>query len=79
LHYANTEFASTRLRSGTTLTVEPMINLGTWRTRVHEDGWKVTTADNQLSAQYEHSVLVTDDGFELLTASPAGYTQWPYV
>lgn len=78
LHYANNEFANTRLRAGTTLTVEPMINAGTWRTRLHDDGWRVTTADNRLSAQYEHSVLVTEEGYELLTASPAGYTQWPY-
>ncbi len=79
LHYANTEFSTTRLRAGTTLTVEPMINLGTWRTRLHDDGWRVTTADGALSAQYEHTVLVTETGYELLTASPAGYTQWPYV
>ncbi len=79
LHYANTEFPTTRLRSGTTLTVEPMINLGTWRTRLNDDGWRVTTADGALSAQYEHSILVTETGYELLTASPAGYTCWPYV
>lgn len=79
LHYANTEFATTRLRAGTTLTVEPMINTGTWRTRLHDDGWRVTTADGGLSAQYEHTVLVTETGYELLTASPAGYTQWPYA
>lgn len=78
LHYANREFPNTRLRAGTTLTVEPMINLGTWRTRMHEDGWRVTTADNKLSAQYEHTVLVTDSGYEILTLSPAGYTEWPY-
>lgn len=79
LHYANREFPNTRLRAGTTLTVEPMINIGTWRTRLHDDGWKVTTADNKLSAQYEHTVLVTEEGYEVLTLSPAGYTQWPYV
>lgn len=78
LHYANREFPNTRLRAGTTLTVEPMINIGTWRTRLHEDGWRVTTADNKLSAQYEHTVLVTESGYEILTLSPAGYTQWPY-
>jgi methionyl aminopeptidase len=79
LHYANSEFGNTRLRKGTTLTVEPMINLGTWRTHVEADGWRVVTADNKLSAQYEHSVVVTEDGYELLTASPAGYTKWPYL
>lgn len=78
LHYTNQEFPTVRLRAGTTLTVEPMINLGTWRTRLHDDGWRVTTADGALSAQYEHTVLITDDGYELLTASPAGYTGWPY-
>ncbi len=79
LHYANTDFSSTRLRAGTTLTVEPMINMGTWRTHLESDGWRVVTADNKLSAQYEHTVLVTEQGAELLTASPAGYTCWPYT
>jgi len=78
LHYTNQEFPTTRLRAGTTLTVEPMINMGTWRTRLHDDGWRVSTADGALSAQYEHTVLVTEQGYEVLTASPAGYTCWPY-
>jgi len=48
-------------------TVEPMINLGTWHTKRLRDGWTVKTRDGQLSAQYEHTVLVTDEGVEVLT------------
>jgi methionyl aminopeptidase len=52
-------------------TVEPMINLGGADVRVLEDGWTVVTADGSLSAQFEHTVLVTREGFEILT-SPVG-------
>jgi methionyl aminopeptidase len=60
-----------RLLSGMTLTVEPMINVSpNWRTELDEnDGWTVYTKDNALSAQFEHTVLVTDKGFEILTVS----------
>jgi methionyl aminopeptidase len=51
-------------------TVEPMINLGGADVRVLEDGWTVVTADGSLSAQFEHTVLVTKKGFEILTKSP---------
>jgi methionyl aminopeptidase len=51
-----------------TFTIEPMINLGTPDVVIDEkDGWTVRTADNQLSAQFEHTVLVTKMGFEILT------------
>jgi methionyl aminopeptidase len=56
-----------------------MINLGTYQTKVLADDWTVVTADGKLSAQFEHTVLVTDDGFELLTASPAVLTKPPYA
>jgi methionyl aminopeptidase len=56
-----------RLRAGMVLTVEPMINLGSFGVRVLDDGWTVVTADGSLSAQFEHTVLVLRDGFEVLT------------
>ena len=48
-------------------TVEPMINVGSYKTKVLSDGWTVVTQDHELSAQYEHTVLVTDNGSEILT------------
>jgi methionyl aminopeptidase len=56
-----------RLRAGMVLTIEPMINAGTWDTRVLDDEWTVVTADNRLSAQFEHTVLVTEGEPEILT------------
>ena len=56
-----------RLRPGMTFTVEPMINLGTWQTRLLRDGWTVRTRDGALSAQFEHTLLVTEDGVDVLT------------
>jgi methionyl aminopeptidase len=52
---------------GMTFTVEPMINLGHWKTQILEDGWTAVTVDGTLSAQFEHTCLVTEDGVEVLT------------
>ncbi len=52
-----------------TFTIEPMINQGKRHARVLGDGWTVVTKDRSLSAQWEHTVLVTEEGFELLTLS----------
>jgi len=52
---------------GMTFTVEPMINLGHWKTEILEDGWTAVTVDGTLSAQFEHTCLVTEDGVEVLT------------
>lgn len=57
-----------RLREGMAFTIEPMINLGGAAVRLLEDEWTVVTADGSLSAQFEHTVLVTRDGCEVLTA-----------
>jgi len=57
-----------RLRPGMTFTIEPMINLGGWEVRVLDDDWTAVTADGSLSAQFEHTVLVTETGVEVLTA-----------
>lgn len=56
-----------RLREGMTFTIEPMVNLGGRRTLILDDGWTVVTKDGKLSAQFEHTVAVTEDGVEVLT------------
>lgn len=56
-----------RLRAGMTITIEPMVNLGRSEIRLLDDDWTVVTKDGSLSAQFEHTVLVTKDGFEILT------------
>ena len=63
--------ATTRLEPGMTFTIEPMITMGTWRERIWSDGWTAVTADGQRTAQYEHTMAVTDDGVEVLTPSIA--------
>ena len=78
LHYAHQMPNCPRLRRGLTFTIEPMINTGTWRTFTEDDGWTVRTADGSLSAQFEHTIAVTDDGAEILTLSPAGLHHPPF-
>jgi methionyl aminopeptidase len=55
------------LRPGLVVAVEPMVNVWGWETRLLEDGWTVVTADGSLSAHFEHTIAVTDDGPEVLT------------
>ena len=69
LHYGNPR-SGVRLEKGMVFTVEPMINAGARHTRLLPDGWTVVTKDRSLSAQWEHTVAVTDDGFEVLTRVP---------
>ncbi len=59
-----------RMRPGMTFTVEPMINIGTSQCDILEDGWTAVTRDRRLSAQIEHTLLVTDHGHEVLTMRP---------
>lgn len=61
------ELPNVKLRSGMTLTIEPILCAGSKETRLLPDGWTVVTADDSLSAQFEHTVLVTEDGCEILT------------
>lgn len=56
-----------RLLSGMTIAIEPMINAGDWRIKWLDDGWTVVTTDNSPSAHYENTVLITEDGCEILT------------
>ena len=58
------------LEPGMTFTIEPMVNTGKRQVKVLSDGWTVVTKDRSLSAQYEHTLLVTDDGVEVLTRLP---------
>jgi len=69
LHYGHPG-AGLKLQKGMTFTIEPMINAGKPHTRLLPDGWTVVTKDHSLSAQWEHTIAVTDDGYEILTAWP---------
>ncbi|MBX3689596.1 type I methionyl aminopeptidase [Dokdonella sp.] len=69
LHYGHPG-AGLKLQKGMTFTIEPMINAGKPYTRLLPDGWTVVTKDHSLSAQWEHTLAVTDDGFEILTPWP---------
>ncbi len=66
LHYG-TKNTGMKLEEGMTFTIEPMINSGGEKTRLLGDGWTVVTQDHSLSAQYEHTILVTSNGYEVLT------------
>lgn len=78
MHFG-TAGAGPKLKSGMFFTIEPMINAGGWETKILNDGWTAVTRDKSLSAQFEHSLAVTDNGFEIFTLSPKGYTKPPYV
>lgn len=66
LHYGERDTGPI-LRPGMVFTIEPMINAGTYKTVLLEDNWTAITADNKLSAQWEHTILVTETGHEILT------------
>jgi methionyl aminopeptidase len=55
------------LKKGMTLAIEPMLNIGTWRTRVASNQWTVSTLDGSLSAHYENTILITNGDPEILT------------
>lgn len=63
-----------RMVAGMTFTIEPMINEGTPNCRILDDDWTAITTDGGLSAQTEHTILVTDDGFEVLTAREGAFS-----
>jgi methionyl aminopeptidase len=66
------------LKPGMFFTIEPMINLGAYGVKVLNDGWTAVTRDRSLSAQFEHSVGVTETGVEIFTLSPKGWDKPPY-
>jgi methionyl aminopeptidase len=66
-----------KLEPGMVFTIEPMLNAGKRDTQQLADGWTVVTKDRSLSAQWEHMVAVTADGYEVLTAWPGGTGAYP--
>ncbi len=71
LHYGRPG-TGLRLEPGMTFTIEPMVNAGKRHVKLLPDGWTVVTKDHSLSAQWEHTILVTEDGFEVLTLGASG-------
>ncbi|MCT4641411.1 MAG: type I methionyl aminopeptidase [Bacteriovoracaceae bacterium] len=71
LHYGQ-KGTGVELVPGMTFTIEPMINLGQRYCKVLKDGWTVVTKDKKPSAQFEHTILITDDGYDILTLDPDG-------
>ena len=68
-----------KLKTGMIFTVEPMINEGDYETKVLNDGWTAVTRDKKLSAQFEHTVGITDKGYEIFTSSKKGLNFPPYT
>jgi len=77
LHYGKAG-EGIELKAGMIFTIEPMINLGRPHVKVLPDGWTAVTRDRSLSAQFEHSIGVTDDGCRIFTISPKGYHKPPF-
>jgi methionyl aminopeptidase len=77
LHYGKAG-TGPELRPGMFFTVEPMVNVGTWQVKILSDGWTAVTRDKQLSAQFEHSVGITETGVEFFTLSPRELAKPPY-
>jgi methionyl aminopeptidase len=78
LHYGEPG-SGLELRPGMFFTIEPMVNAGKPETKLLADGWTAVTRDRSLSAQFEHTVAVTETGFEIFTVSPAGLEKPPYA
>jgi methionyl aminopeptidase len=77
LHYGSKN-SGMELRPGMTFTIEPMINAGKFQTKMLNDGWTAVTKDKSLSAQFEHTVGISENGYEIFTESAKGYTKPPY-
>ena len=75
IHHRGQRGRGRRLKAGMTFTIEPMINIGDWRVSVLDDDWTAITVDGALSAQFEHTILVTEDGHEVLTARSGPMTK----
>ena len=68
-----------KLKTGMIFTIEPMLNAGKRHVKTLTDHWTVVTKDQSLSAQWEHMVAVTDDGFELLSPWPDQVAEYPAI
>jgi len=77
LHYGKKD-AGPKLETGMIFTIEPMINEGGYDCKMLNDGWTAVTKDKKLSAQFEHTVGITDDGYEIFTKSKKGLDHPPY-
>ena len=77
LHYGEKKTLE-KLKTGMIFTIEPMINEGEYETKVLNDGWTAVTKDKKLSAQFEHTVGITDKGYEIFTNSKKGLNYPPY-
>ena len=77
LHYGKRN-SGIELYPGMTFTIEPMINAGKYDVKVLNDGWTAVTKDKSLSAQFEHTVGITENGYEIFTESAKGYNRPPY-
>ena len=77
LHYGKKNTGA-ELRPGMTFTIEPMINSGKYEVKILDDGWTAVSKDKSLSAQFEHTVGVKDNGYEIFTESVNGYVKPPY-
>jgi methionyl aminopeptidase len=78
LHYGSPG-RDLRLEPGMFFTIEPMLNIGAPEARIMADGWTAVTRDGSLSAQFEHTVAVTQTGVEIFTLSPKGWNAPPYL
>jgi len=77
LHYGKKN-TGLEVYPGMTFTIEPMINAGKHDVKILNDGWTAVTKDKSLSAQFEHTVGITDNGYEIFTESVKGYSKPPY-
>ena len=78
LHYGSKN-SGIDLRPGMTFTIEPMINAGKYNVKMLNDGWTAVTKDKSLSAQFEHTLGITENGYEIFTESAKGYSKPPYL
>ncbi len=78
LHYGEKNTGMS-LKPGMTFTIEPMINEGKFPTKMLNDGWTAVTKDKSLSAQFEHTLGITENGYEIFTESVKGYSKPPYL
>ena len=78
LHYGSKN-TGMELKPGMTFTIEPMINAGKFDVKMLNDGWTAVTKDRSLSAQFEHTLGITENGYEIFTESAKGYTKPPYI
>jgi len=78
LHYGNKN-TGIELTPGMTFTIEPMINSGKYEVKVLTDGWTAVTKDKSLSAQFEHTIGITENGYEIFTESAKDYHKPPYL